>query len=91
MRNQPLPVQAPHLERLCREQTEVVMFLVNGIRLCGVLSHFDNHSLLLSQGGTYQLIYKHAVSTIAPAPAAHRAPSPPDVTRRQRRVFSPEP
>ncbi len=66
MRNQPLSAQEPYLDQLCREQADVTVFLLNGIRLRGRLTHFDNHTLLLSERMTSQLVYKHSVSTIVP-------------------------
>ena len=45
----------------------VTVFLVNGVKLQGIISWFDNYSLLLKRDGHIQLIYKHAVPTIMPA------------------------
>ena len=45
----------------------VTIFLVNGVKLQGVITWFDNYSMLLKRDGHIQLIYKHAVSTIMPA------------------------
>lgn len=50
-----------------RKQHEpVTVFLVNGIKLQGIITWFDNYSMLLKRDGQIQLIYKHAVSTIMP-------------------------
>ena len=66
MRNRPLIAQEPYLDQLCREQADVTVFLLNGMRLRGRLTQFDNHALLLSDRWTSQVVYKHSVSTIVP-------------------------
>ncbi|MES2033422.1 MAG: RNA chaperone Hfq, partial [Pseudomonadota bacterium] len=43
------------------------IFLVNGVKLQGVVSWFDNFCVLLRRDGQSQLVYKHAISTIMPA------------------------
>lgn len=45
----------------------VTMFLVNGVKLQGVITWFDNFSVLLRRDGMVQLVYKHAISTIMPS------------------------
>jgi host factor-I protein len=45
------------------------MFLVKGVKLQGIITWFDNFSVLLRRDGQAQLIYKHAISTIMPAQA----------------------
>jgi host factor-I protein len=42
------------------------MFLVNGVKLQGVITWFDNFSVLLRRDGQSQLVYKHAISTVMP-------------------------
>ena len=42
------------------------MFLVNGVKLQGVITWFDNFCVLLRRDGMSQLVYKHAISTIMP-------------------------
>ena len=49
-----------------REQEGMTIFLVNGVMLQGVVTGFDQFSLLLERGGQSQLVYKHAVSTLQP-------------------------
>jgi host factor-I protein len=46
---------------------EVMMFLVNGIRLLGRIRRFDNFTVELVKDGRSQIIYKHAISAINPA------------------------
>jgi len=48
-------------------QQPVTMFLVKGVKLQGIITWFDNFSVLLRRDGQAQLIYKHAISTIMPA------------------------
>ena len=55
------------LNALRRSKTPVTMFLVKGVKLQGVITWFDNFSVLLRRDGQAQLIYKHAISTIMPA------------------------
>jgi len=55
------------LNKLRKDHMTVTIFLVNGVKLQGIISWFDNYSILLKRDGHIQLIYKHAVSTIMPA------------------------
>jgi host factor-I protein len=55
------------LNTLRREKTPVTMFLVKGVKLQGIVTWFDNFSILLRRDGQSQLVYKHAVSTIMPS------------------------
>jgi host factor-I protein len=57
------------LNNLRRTKTPVTMFLVKGVKLQGIITWFDNFSVLLRRDGQAQLIYKHAISTIMPAQA----------------------
>ena len=47
----------------------VTVFLINGVKLQGVITLFDETSLLLRRDGHTQLVYKHAISTIMPSTA----------------------
>jgi len=47
--------------------TPVTMFLVKGVKLQGIVTWFDNFSILLRRDGQSQLVYKHAISTIMPS------------------------
>ena len=55
------------LNHLRRDKTPVTMFLVKGVKLQGIVTWFDNFSILLRRDGQSQLVYKHAISTIMPA------------------------
>jgi len=50
-----------------KNKVPVTIFLINGVKLQGVVSSFDNFSLLLRRDGHVQLVYKHAVSTVMPS------------------------
>jgi len=60
-------LQDMFLNTLRRTKTPVTMFLVKGVKLQGIITWFDNFSVLLRRDGQAQLIYKHAISTIMPA------------------------
>lgn len=55
------------LNALRRTKTPVTMFLVKGVKLQGIITWFDNFSVLLRRDGQSQLVYKHAISTVMPA------------------------
>jgi host factor-I protein len=48
-------------------KVSVTVFLINGVKLQGVITWFDDNSLLLRRDGHTQLVYSHAISTIMPA------------------------
>lgn len=60
-------LQDTFLNSLRKSKNPVTLFLVNGVKLQGVITWFDNFSLLLRREGTVQLVYKHAISTIMPS------------------------
>ena len=60
-------VQSDFLNDIRKNKVSVTVFLVNGVQLQGIITWFDNFSLLLRRDGHTQLIYKHAVSTIMPS------------------------
>jgi host factor-I protein len=55
------------LNTVRKTKTPVTMFLVNGVKLQGFITWFDNFSVLLRRDGHSQLVYKHAISTVMPA------------------------
>jgi host factor-I protein len=59
-------LQDVFLNHLRREKLPVTMFLVKGVKLQGIVTWFDNFSILLRRDGQTQLVYKHAISTIMP-------------------------
>ena len=61
-------LQDAFLNLLRRNKIPVTMFLVKGVKLQGIVTWFDNFSILLRRDGQSQLVYKHAISTIMPGP-----------------------
>ena len=57
------------LNQIRKQHISVTIFLVNGVKLQGVITWFDSYSILLKREGHIQLVYKHAISTIMPAGA----------------------
>ena len=60
-------LQDTFLNSVRKTKTPLTIFLVNGVKLQGVVSWFDNFCVLLRRDGQSQLVYKHAISTIMPA------------------------
>jgi host factor-I protein len=60
-------LQDTFLNSVRKAKTPLTIFLVNGVKLQGVVSWFDNCCVLLRRDGQSQLVYKHAISTIMPA------------------------
>ena len=60
-------LQDAFLNQLRRERTNITVFLVNGFQMHGVIRAYDGFTVVLDSDGRQQLIYKHAISTIAPA------------------------
>jgi host factor-I protein len=59
-------LQDAFLNLLRKSKAPVTMFLVKGVKLQGIVTWFDNFSILLRRDGQSQLVYKHAISTIMP-------------------------
>ena len=57
------------LQHLQQHGLPVTVFLVNGVKLQGVIPQFDHETIILRRDGHTQLVYKHAVSTIMPVAA----------------------
>lgn len=60
-------LQDVFLNSVRKTKTPLTIFLVNGVKLQGVVTWFDNFCVLLRRDGLSQLVYKHAISTIMPA------------------------
>ena len=60
-------LQDTFLNSVRKSKTPLTIFLVNGVKLQGVVSWFDNFCVLLRRDGQSQLVYKHAISTIMPS------------------------
>ena len=57
-------LQDAFLNQVRKEKNSVTVFLINGVKLQGVITWFDNFCLLLRRDGQSQLVYKHAISTL---------------------------
>ena len=55
------------LNAVRKQKAPLTIFLVNGVKLTGVITSFDNFCVLLRREGSAQLVYKHAISTIMPS------------------------
>ena len=59
-------LQDVFLNNIRKNKTPVTVFLVNGVKLQGIVTWFDNFSVLLRRDSHSQLVYKHAISTVMP-------------------------
>jgi len=60
-------LQDAFLNHVRKQKIPVTVFLVNGVKLQGVITWFDNFCVLLRRDGQSQLVYKHAISTVMPS------------------------
>ena len=60
-------LQDAFLNQVRKTKVPITIFLINGVKLQGVITWFDNFCVLLRRDGASQLGYKHAISTIMPA------------------------
>ena len=65
--DKPQNLQDVFLNYIRKNKTPVTIFLVNGVKLQGIITWFDNFSVLLRRDHHSQLVYKHAISTVMPA------------------------
>jgi host factor-I protein len=70
-------VQDVFLNNVRKNKTPVTIFLVNGVKLQGIITWFDNFSVLLRRDAHSQLVYKHAISTVMPATPIQLFEQPP--------------
>ena len=59
-------IETRFLSRIVDSGTPITIFLVNGVKLRGSITEFDNVTCLLKRDGVTQLVYRHAISTIMP-------------------------
>ena len=88
----PLPAKQANLQDaflnlLRKEKMPVTMFLVKGVKLQGVVTWFDNFSILLRRDGQTQLVYKHAISTIMPGQPMNAGQFASQDTNRKQRLL----
>lgn len=67
MKEKSKQLQDVFLNQVRKERVPLTVFLMNGVKLQGVISWFDSFSILLKRDNSAQLVYKHAISTIMPA------------------------
>ena len=60
-------LQDVFLNSVRKSKNPLTIFLINGVKLTGVVTSFDNFCVLLRRDGHSQLVYKHAISTIMPS------------------------
>ena len=60
-------LQETFLNQLRKDKLSVTVFLINGVKLQGIITWFDNFSNLLKRDAHIQLVYKHSISTIMPS------------------------
>lgn len=59
-------LQENYINTLRKEHVPVNIYLVNGIKLQGIIDSFDNFVIILKSGVNTQMIYKHSISTVVP-------------------------
>ena len=64
-------LQDTFLNHVRKNKTPLTIFLINGVKLQGIVSWFDNFCVLLRRDGHSQPVYKHAISTIMPGQPVH--------------------
>ena len=60
-------LQDVFLNYVRKQKMPVTVFLINGVKLQGVITSFDNFCMMLRRDGHSQLVYKHAISTVMPS------------------------
>ena len=64
--NESMNLQDAILKEVRRDKVPVTLFLMNGFQLRGMITGFDSFVVVLVTDGKQQMIYKHAISTLAP-------------------------
>lgn len=59
-------LQESFLNKIRKEKVRCDVYLVNGVKLEGKIKYFDSFTILLKEGPRQVLVYKHAITTIAP-------------------------
>ena len=70
-------IQDVYLNTVRKEKVPVTVFLISGVKLIGKIKGFDKYSVVLEANNQEQLIFKHAISTVAVGKAAHGFPEKP--------------
>jgi host factor-I protein len=64
-------LQDAFLNQVRKDKILVTIFLVNGFQIKGLVKGFDNFTVIVEMDGRQQLVYKHAISTVAPLKPLH--------------------
>ena len=64
--SEPINLQEAILNEVRRDKSPVTLFLMNGFQLRGTIAGYDSFVVVLISDGKQQMIYKHAISTLAP-------------------------
>ncbi|MGH9536927.1 MAG: RNA chaperone Hfq [Terriglobales bacterium] len=80
MENKPAQnIQESFLNTARKERTNITIYLLSGVKLTGRIRSFDKYSVVLETNNQEQLIFKHAISTVATGRALHAHPERPTV------------
>ena len=74
--SEPLNLQDAILTEVRKDKIPVTLFLMNGFQLRGIITGFDSFVVVLVSDGKQQMIYKHAISTLAPMKPLKAAATP---------------
>ncbi len=64
---QNLNLQDVFLNRVRKDNVRITLFLTNGNKIEGLVTGFDNFTIILKTDNGQQLIYKHSISIITPS------------------------
>ncbi len=78
--DKPQNLQDTFLNHCRKQKVPLTIFLVNGVKLQGVITWFDNFCVLLRRDGHSQLVYKHAISTVMPSQPVQLFEADPEAT-----------
>ena len=71
MKAQQINLQDVFLNQVRKEKQAITIFLLSGFQIKGLVTGFDNYTVVLDSDGKQELIYKHAISTIIPSRAVN--------------------
>ncbi len=73
MENKPAAqnIQDTFLNAARKERSNITLYLMSGVKLTGRIRSFDKYSVVLETSNLEQLIFKHAISTVAVAKSLH--------------------
>ena len=84
-------IQDVYLNTVRREKLPVTVFLISGVKLIGKIKGFDKYSVILEANNQEQLIFKHAISTVAVGRLPHAAGEKPRVMQATPAAAAPQP